>query len=132
MMKKKILSAVLALSMVAALAGCGGASSSAPSAGATAPSSEAASGSPASEAPAAPSEEAVKIGFIGPLTGGAAIYGTAAKNGEHPRYNSGKNSHKMQQNVKISPKADRNPFLPPISHNRAKNRATSTYSAGER
>ena len=37
MMKKKILSAVLALSMVAALAGCGGASSSAPSAGAPAP-----------------------------------------------------------------------------------------------
>ena len=61
-----------------------------------------------------------------------ATTSTAAKNGEHPRYKSGKNSHKMQQNVKISPKADRNPFLPPISHNRAKNRATSTYSAGER
>ena len=81
MMKKKILSAVLALSMVAALAGCGGASSAAPSSSAPAPSSEAASGAPASEAPAAPSEEAIKIGFIGPLTGGAAIYGTAAKNG---------------------------------------------------
>ena len=81
MMKKKILSAVLALSMVAALAGCGGASSAAPSSSSPAPSSEAASGAPASEAPAAPSEEAIKIGFIGPLTGGAAIYGTAAKNG---------------------------------------------------
>ncbi len=76
-MKMKILSAFLALSMVAGLAACGGASSS------TAP----ASGSPASSAPAASapvapaSADGIKIGFIGPLTGGAAIYGNAAKNG---------------------------------------------------
>ena len=67
---KKLIAMLLAMVMlVALLAGCGG------------------SGTPAAETPAndAPAAEAAgdafKIGGIGPLTGGAAIYGTAAKNG---------------------------------------------------
>ncbi|PWM25079.1 MAG: amino acid ABC transporter substrate-binding protein [Oscillospiraceae bacterium] len=88
MMKTKLLSILLALSMVAALAGCGGASSSAPasssasaSSSTSASSQEAASSESGDAAPESSSATAIKIGFIGPLTGGAAIYGNAAKNG---------------------------------------------------
>ena len=65
---KKVLAFVLAVVMVFALAACGG-SSSAP----------AATQAPAAAAPAdaAPAAGAFKIGSQGPLTGGAAIDGTA-------------------------------------------------------
>ncbi|MGI6020909.1 MAG: ABC transporter substrate-binding protein [Lachnospiraceae bacterium] len=58
-MKKKLLAGVLALAMVFSLAACGSSSKT------------------ESEA----SGDAIKIGGTGPLTGAAAIYGNAAKNG---------------------------------------------------
>lgn len=67
---KKALSMLLAAAMCTTmLAGCGGSSDNADNAGA-------ASGSESTAAGAA-----FKIGGTGPLTGGAAIYGNAAKNG---------------------------------------------------
>lgn len=67
---KKIFSLLLAALMVATtLAGCGSKSGA----------SSAASG--AASSGAAPSAAAFKLGGTGPLTGVAAIYGTAAKNG---------------------------------------------------
>jgi len=70
MNKKKLFSLVMACTMAASLlAGCGGDSGS---------SAPAASSAPASSAPAG---EAFLLGGTGPLTGGAAIYGNAAKNG---------------------------------------------------
>lgn len=77
-MSKKVLALALALLMVCAcLAGCGGTdSSSAASDGGDAPASA------ASDSGEAGGDGAVlKIGGTGPLTGGAAIYGNAAKNG---------------------------------------------------
>ena len=68
-MKKKFVSFMMAMIMVLSLAACGGekkAESSAPAASA-----------PTSESSAA----AFKLGGTGPLTGGAAIYGNAVKNG---------------------------------------------------
>ena len=65
---KKILSAVLAASMAASLAACGGSAS--------APASTA-----AGETPAQNTEGGTwKIGGIGPITGGAAVYGLSCKN----------------------------------------------------
>ena len=63
---KKFVSAALAASMVLSLAACG----STATASSTASTSEAASGTP------------IKIGSIGPITGGAAVYGNAVKNAE--------------------------------------------------
>lgn len=63
---KKAMSLVLAAAMAFSFAACGGASSTS---GAASTASGTASGA------------AVKIGGIGPLTGGAAIYGNAVKNG---------------------------------------------------
>ena len=63
---KKILAMILALMMVLSLAACGG------------------SNAPAADAPAVDAPEGatvLKIGGVGPLTGGAAIYGNAAKQG---------------------------------------------------
>ena len=69
---KKILALMMALMMVLSLAACGGSS---------APAAEA----PTSEGEAEVSGEAtgtvIKLGGVGPLTGGAAIYGNAAKHG---------------------------------------------------
>jgi len=71
---KKTISTALALVMAASLlAACGG------KGGAPAPASPSAAASPS--ASAAASGGTYKIGGIGPLTGGAAIYGTSAKNG---------------------------------------------------
>lgn len=71
-MKKKALSLLLAASMVAGLlAGCGQASSSSDSAA-----------SSDSEEETVADGEVFKIGGIGPVTGGAAIYGTAVRNAE--------------------------------------------------
>lgn len=63
---KKAMSLVLAAAMAFSFAACGGASSTS---GAVSTASSTASGA------------AIKIGGIGPLTGGAAIYGNAVKNG---------------------------------------------------
>ena len=63
---KKAMSLVLAAAMAFSFAACGGASSTS---GAASTASGTASGA------------AIKIGGIGPLTGGAAIYGNAVKNG---------------------------------------------------
>ena len=72
---KKFLALVMAMAMVFALAACGG--SNAPTA----------TQAPAAEGGAAPAESGdssvvkFKLGGIGPLTGGAAIYGNAAMTG---------------------------------------------------
>ncbi len=80
---KKVFCMLLAAVMVLALAACGGAASSAAPAESTAPAAPAGSeAAPAeSTAPAAPAGGAIKIGATGPLSGGAAIYGQAARNG---------------------------------------------------
>ena len=73
-MKKKIASLVLATLLAAtAVAGCGGS-------GSTAGSSKAAAGSSAAGSAAA-GGTTIKIGSIGPVTGAAALYGEAVKNG---------------------------------------------------
>ena len=72
-MKKKFFALMMAFVMVMGLAACGGGSSS--SSGSSSDSGT--SGDTGSTASAA----AFKLGGTGPLTGGAAIYGNAAKNG---------------------------------------------------
>ena len=67
---KKVLSLVLAGSMVLSLAACGGSKETASTTDSSAASSAEASGS-----------DTFKIGATGPITGGAAIYGNAVKNG---------------------------------------------------
>lgn len=71
---KKFVSAALAASMVLSLAACGATAT----ASSTASTSEAAS----TESGAAASGTPIKIGGIGPTTGGAAVYGNAVKNAE--------------------------------------------------
>ena len=90
-MKKRLLSLLMAAFMVTSLAACGstGSTSAAGSAASAEGSAASAEGSAASaEGSAATTStttsatgEAFKIGGTGPLTGGAAIYGNAAKNG---------------------------------------------------
>lgn len=78
---KKFLSIVVASAMVAAtLAGCGGAAASDSTAETTenSASAEAAEGGAATEGGA--EGTAFRIGGIGPVTGGAAVYGQAVKN----------------------------------------------------
>ena len=67
-MKKKFFALMMAMVMVLSLAACGG---------------KAETPAPSTDAPAASGETggAFKLGGTGPLTGGAAIYGNAAKNG---------------------------------------------------
>ena len=79
-MKKftKIIALVLCFALIAAFAACvkdGGSETAAPAGDETA--------APAGDETAAPAAdgEAFKIGLVGPLTGPAAIYGNAAKNG---------------------------------------------------
>ena len=80
---KKLVSSVLAASMALSLAACGSSASTD-----TASSSEAASTSTAATTEAAGEGSGaytgtpIKIGGIGPVTGGAAIYGQAVKNAE--------------------------------------------------
>ena len=70
-MKKKFACLAMAMVMVLSLAACGGKKEDAP----------AESSGSSSEESSAPSGAAFKLGGTGPLTGGAAIYGNAAKNG---------------------------------------------------
>ncbi len=69
---KKFLCLALALALALSLAACGGSGSSAPAA-----STPAAGSTGAGSASGA----AIKIGGIGPVTGGAAVYGIAVQNG---------------------------------------------------
>ena len=70
-MKKRVLSAILAAAMVCGVfAGCGGKSDQAQTGGSEGSATEAADG------------EVFKIGGIGPVTGAAAIYGSAVRNAE--------------------------------------------------
>lgn len=83
-MKKKLLSLVLAASMTASLlAGCGnsaaGTDSTATDSAETTEESEAVESG--EEDAQAASGSVLKIGGIGPITGGAAVYGTAVMNG---------------------------------------------------
>ena len=71
-MKKKFMCLMMAMVMVLSLAACGGSK---------AEETPAESMGSSSEETAAPSGAAFKLGGTGPLTGGAAIYGNAAKNG---------------------------------------------------
>ena len=81
---KKIVSSVLAASMVLSLAACG--SSASTSESASSASSEAATSSAAATGESAGSGSytgtPIKIGGIGPITGAAAVYGNAVKNAE--------------------------------------------------
>ena len=80
---KKLVSSVLAASMVLSLAACGSSASSA--AESTAASSEASSTAATAEAGEGSGTYTgtpIKIGGIGPVTGGAAVYGQAVKNAE--------------------------------------------------
>jgi branched-chain amino acid transport system substrate-binding protein len=76
MNKKKVFSLVMACAMAATLlAGCGSSGSG------TTGSTTGSTGAAASGSSGSASTAAFKIGGTGPLTGGAAIYGNAAKNG---------------------------------------------------
>ena len=76
---KKLLALLLAMAMVFSMAACG--SSAASSVAENASAGEAASTAEAAPAAPAASGSAIKLGGIGPITGGAAIYGNATKNG---------------------------------------------------
>ena len=76
-MKKKIISGLLAASMVLSLAACGSSASSGEA------SSEAASTTESASTEGATGETTpIKIGGIGPITGAAAAYGKAVQHGE--------------------------------------------------
>ena len=72
-MKKKLLAFVMAATMVFSLAACGSSSSN--------DSSNSGSSSDSDSAQSGDEVQTFKLGSIGPLTGDAAIYGTAVKNG---------------------------------------------------
>ena len=79
---KKVLSAVLAASMVASLAACGSSSTpEATTAAAAAGDTTTAAAAEGTTTAAGSSDLTWKIGAQGPLTGGAAIYGKAVING---------------------------------------------------
>ena len=79
-MKKfsKVLALILAFAMIACFAACGGGNEDPTTTAAPEGDSTAA---PEGNAEGTFKEGTFKLGFVGPLTGGAAIYGTAAKNG---------------------------------------------------
>lgn len=80
-MKKKVLSLGLAVAMAASLTACGGSGSKPADTTAAAGETPAAQAEGESQAPAASADGVFKIGGIGPLTGPAAAYGIAVKNG---------------------------------------------------
>lgn len=77
-MKKSVLSLSLALAMAASLTACGGSSSTTETTAAAAADATTAAAGASSEAS---SDKVFKIGGIGPVTGAAAVYGLAVKNG---------------------------------------------------
>lgn len=78
-MKKRALSLGLALAMAASLTACGSSSSTTETTAAAAADATTAAEGASSEA--ASSDAVFKIGGIGPVTGAAAVYGLAVKNG---------------------------------------------------
>ena len=81
---KKLVSSVLAASMVMSLAACGSTAStdSAADSSAASAASSTATTEAAGEGSGAYTGTPIKIGGIGPVTGGAAIYGQAVKNAQ--------------------------------------------------
>ena len=84
---KKFLCILMALALtVGCFAGCGGGTTETEAPATDTPATEApateapSTEAPATEAPAGESSGTFTIGMIGPLTGGAAIYGTAVAN----------------------------------------------------
>ena len=77
-MKKRVLSLSLALAMAASLTACGSSSSTTETTAAAAADATTATAGASSEAS---SDKVFKIGGIGPVTGAAAVYGLAVKNG---------------------------------------------------
>ena len=77
-MKKRVLSLSLALAMAASLTACGSSSSTTETTAAAAADATTAAAGASSEAS---SDQVFKIGGIGPVTGAAAVYGLAVKNG---------------------------------------------------
>lgn len=77
-MKKRVLSLSLALAMAASLTACG---SSSPTTETTAVAAADATTAAAGASSEASSDKVFKIGGIGPVTGAAAVYGLAVKNG---------------------------------------------------
>lgn len=77
-MKKRVLSLSLALAMAASLTACGSSSSTTETTAAAATDATTAAAGASSEAS---SDKVFKIGGIGPVTGAAAVYGLAVKNG---------------------------------------------------
>ena len=77
-MKKRVLSLSLALAMAASLTACGSSSSPTETTAAAAADATTAAAGASSEAS---SDKVFKIGGIGPVTGAAAVYGLAVKNG---------------------------------------------------
>ena len=77
-MKKSVLSLSLALAMAASLTACGCSSSTTETTAAAAADATTAAAGASSEAS---SDKVFKIGGIGPVTGAAAVYGLAVKNG---------------------------------------------------
>lgn len=77
-MKKRVLSLSLALAMAASLTACGSSSSTTETTAAAAADTTTAAAGASSEAS---SDKVFKIGGIGPVTGAAAVYGLAVKNG---------------------------------------------------
>ena len=88
-MKKKLLAMLLATAMVCSLTACGGGSSNAGTAQDNAATDDAAQGDAGSSEAGADSTQAaagslsgtLKLGVVGPLTGAAALYGSAVDNG---------------------------------------------------
>ena len=77
-MKKRVLRLSLALAMAASLTACGSSSSTTETTAAAAADATTAAAGASSEAS---SDKVFKIGGIGPVTGAAAVYGLAVKNG---------------------------------------------------
>ena len=77
-MKKRVLSLSLALAMAASLTACGSSSSTTETTAAAAADATTAAAGASSESS---SDKVFKIGGIGPVTGAAAVYGLAVKNG---------------------------------------------------
>ena len=77
-MKKRVLSLSLALAMAASLTACGSSSSTTETTASAAADATTAAAGASSEAS---SDKVFKIGGIGPVTGAAAVYGLAVKNG---------------------------------------------------
>ena len=77
-MKKRVLSLSLALAMAASLTACGSSSSTTETTAAAAADATTAAAGASSEAS---SDKVFKIGGIGPVTGAAAVYGLAVKDG---------------------------------------------------